>query len=299
MQNSKLYFIRVVEAGSFRKAASQLNVEASTVSRKIASLEKQLNVKLINRSQLRSFPTERGWMYYERLSTLIAEQTALDDEISEGVSHVTGTLRLAAPVDFGTRFVLPVCQKMQQLFPNLNMELMLGSEFSDLSENNLDIAVRIGHLPDSELIAQKVGQVARVLVASPDYLAQYGTPTTPAQLKAHKFVFYSSKQRKAVMQFSDGYQIAYKDLTTHFTINSITAIRQLVIAGAGIHLGPRWFFEEAINEGLVIPLLPKYPLQSFPAQCVYTSRYYSPIKVREFTRLLSEHLSEHLLSQVL
>ena len=291
MQNSKWYFIRVVEAGSFRKAAAQLNVEASTVSRKVASLEKQLNVKLLKRSRQRSIPTELGWIYYERLNSIMAQQTALDDEISQGVSHVTGTLRVAAPVDFGTQFVLPVCQKLQQQFPDLNMELKLGSEFSDLLENNLDVAVRIGNLPDSELIARKVGQVDRVLVASPDYLAKHGMPTTPNELLSHKFVFYSDTQRKRVMQFLDGSQIPFKTLNNQFTVNSVTAIRRLVIDGAGIHLGPRWFFEESIEQGQVMPLLPLYPMQSFPVQCVYTSRTYLPIKVREFTRLLAAHLA--------
>ena len=291
MQNSKWYFIRVVEAGSFRKAAAQLNVEASTVSRKVASLEKQLNVKLLKRSRQRSIPTELGWIYYERLNSIMAQQTALDDEISQRVSHVTGTLRVAAPVDFGTQFVLPVCQKLQQQFPDLNMELKLGSEFSDLLENNLDVAVRIGNLPDSELIARKAGQVDRVLVASPDYLAKHGTPTTPNELPSHKFVFYSDTQRKRVMQFLDGSQIPFKILNNQFTVNSVTAIRRLVIDGAGIHLGPRWFFEEAIEQRQVMPLLPLYPMQSFPVQCVYTSRAYLPIKVREFTRLLTAHLA--------
>ncbi len=291
MQNSKLYFIRVVEAGRFRKASLQLNVEASTVSRKVASLEKRLNVKLLNRSRQRSTPTELGWIYYERLNTIMAEQTALDDEISQGVSHVTGTLRVAAPVDFGTQFVVPVCQNLQQLFPDLNMDLILGSEFSDLFKNNLDVAVRIGNLPDSELIARKVGQVERVLVASPDYLAKHGTPNSPADLPAHKFVIYYNKQRRGWMQFLDGSQVAYKTLNTQFTVNSVTAIRRLVIDGAGIHLGPRWLFEEAITEGQVIPLLPMYPMQSFPVQCLYTSRSYLPTKVREFVRLLAEHLA--------
>lgn len=294
MDTSKLYFIRVVEAGSFRQAAMHLNVEPSTVSRKVASLEQRLNVQLLNRSPQSSTPTELGWEYYERLSTLMLEQTALDDEISQGVSHVKGTIHITAPVDFGTQFVVPVCQKLQQQFPNLNVELKLGSEFRELSTANLDVAVRIGQLPDSTLIAKKVGEVARVLVASPEYLARYGQPKTPNCLLEHRFIFYSSDQRNKLIQFSDGSQIPYKQLAVPFTVNSVTAIRQLVIAGQGIHLGPFWFFREAIEQGLVIPLLSDYPLRSYPVQCVYTSRHYLPIKAREFIKLMSEHLAEQL-----
>ncbi len=186
----------------------------------------------------------------------MAQQTALDDKISQGISHVTSALRVAAPVDFGTQFVLPICQKLQQLFPDLNMELKLGSKFSYLLENNLEVAVLISNLPDLGLIARKVGQVERVLVASPDCLAKYGTPTMPSELQSHKFVFYSDTQRKRVMQFLDGSQIPFKTLDNQFTGNSVTATRKLVIDGASIHLGPRWFFEEAIEQGQVIPLLP-------------------------------------------
>lgn len=292
MQSNKLCFIRVVEAGSFRKAAAQLKVEPSTVSRKVAKLEEKLNARLLNRTPQCSTPTELGWIYYERLIALMSEQAALDDEIGQGVNHIKGALRIAAPVDFGTHFVLPVCQKLQQQFPNLNITLELGSEFRDLLENNLDVAVRVGNLSDSSLIAKRIGDIGRVLVASPDYLARYGTPTTPENLYNHKFVFYSEQQRKRKINFLDGSEVMYKDLHAHFTVNSVTAIRQLIADGAGIHLGPYWFFAEAIKAGIVKTLLPAYPLQSFAVQCVYTSRDYLPVKVREFNTLMLEHLEQ-------
>ncbi|MEE4376696.1 MAG: LysR family transcriptional regulator [Candidatus Competibacteraceae bacterium] len=290
MSTVEQLFLQVVESGSFKKAAEHLNIEPSAVSRKIAVLEDRLKVKLLRRSTQRTTPTELGQHYYERLRRIIDDQTALEEEISSGVNRLTGKLRIAAPVDFGTQFVVPVIRKMQQQAPELSVELLLGSAFENLLEMNLDVAVRIGELPDSTLIAKKVGQNDRVLVGSPDYLAKHGTPTTLEQLQTHNFILYSSSQARSDIEFADGSRYSHSKITSNITVNSVSAVRQLVLEGAGIHLGPLWVFKDDIESGRLIRLLANKPLRSFPVHAVYPARSYLPFKIKEFTRLLAERL---------
>lgn len=283
-------YLHVVESGSFKKAAEHLKLEPSSVTRKIAALEGRLKVKLLRRSTQRTTPTELGQLYYEGLRKIIDEQNALEEMIVGGVENLSGKLRIAAPVDFGAQFVVPVVRNMQQQAPDLSVELFLGSYFENLAEQNLDVAVRIGVLQDSNLIARSLGQMDRVLVASPDYLSAHGTPVSVEQLKKHNFILYSPMQARSDIEFDDGGRFSHFMINSNITVNSVTAIRNLVLDGVGIHLGPRWLFEDDIECGRVIKLLTERPLRSFPVSAVYIERSYLPAKIRVFMDLMSERL---------
>jgi DNA-binding transcriptional LysR family regulator len=284
-------YVRVVESGSFKKAAESLNLEPSSVSRQIATLEDRLQVRLLRRSTQRTTPTELGQRYYERLRVILDDQLALEEEIRSGVSLLTGKLRITAPVDFGARFVVPVVCKLQELAPDLSVELSLGSPFESLLESDLDVAVRIGDLPDSSLIAKHLGHNKRVLVASPAYLDKYGTPTSLEHLESHNFILYSSSQARSDIEFADGSCYSHLKIRSNMTVNSVAAVRRLVLEGKGLHLGPLWVFAEDIESGRLVRLMPDRPLRSFPVHAVYPARSYLPVKVKEFIRLLSDELS--------
>lgn len=290
MDNVERLFLRVVETGSFKRAAEQLNQEPSSISRKVAALEDRLKVKLLRRSTQRTTPTELGQRYYERMRYIVDEQTELEEEIRSGVNRLSGTLRIAAPVDFGTRFVVPVARQMQQQSDDLNIELLLGSQFDNLQERSIDVAVRIGNLPDSSLVARKLGDVPRVLVASPDYLKTHGDPQTIDDLEQHNFVQYSPDTRRSDIKFEDGQYFPHTKIHSNITVNSVEAIRELVLANVGIHLGPEWIFKNDLSRGRVVRLLPDNGLSSFPVHAVYLARSYLPFKTREFTRLLADSL---------
>lgn len=284
-------FLHVVESGSFRKAAENLNLEPSSVSRKVAALEKRLKVKLLRRSTQSTTPTELGRRYYEKLRHLIDEHAALEEEIRNGVEHISGRLKIAAPVDFGTRFVVPVIQNMQQQAAELSVELLMGSHFENLLEMGLDVAVRVGELSDSNMIAKKLGELDRVLVASPGYLTKHGTPSIVEQLEKHNFIMYSPGQARSDIRFADGCKYSHTLLKSNITVNSASAVRNLVLDGAGLHVGPYWLFKDDIDNGRVIQLLADKPLKSFPVHAVYPTRSYLPFKIKEFVRLLSEKLT--------
>lgn len=297
MASAERIYLQVVEAGSLKAAAVLLGIEPSSVSRKIAALEKRLEVKLLRRSTQRSTPTELGQKYYDRLRHIVDEQAALEEEIRGGVAQLKGTLRVAAPADFGVQFVVPVIKAMQQQGPGLSVELLLGSHFENLLEQNIDVAVRVGELSDSALYARRLGDNPRVIVASPAYLVRHGTPHTVADLDDHEFILYTPGQRRAPIIFADGRRHSIDNLKARITVNSAAAVRSLVRDGLGLHHGPRWLFRDEIHRGELVTLLPDQPLQAYPVHAVYTSRSYVPFKVKEFIRLMSLQLKD--LSQAL
>ena len=291
MHSLQKLFVQVVEAGSFKKAAEQMHLEPSSLSRKIATLEKRLDVKLLHRSTRQTYPTELGRQYYQGLRRLLDEETALEEEITSGVKTLQGKIRISAPVNFGAKFVVPVVQEMLKSSSKLSVELLLGSNFINLVEQNIDVAVRIGQLPKSNLITQKIGYVPRVLVASPAYLKSCGTPKTVEDLTNHNFILYSPIQAKSDIEFANGSRFSHLKMKSNITVNSVNAILALVKNGLGVHLGPVWVFQEALELGEVCQVLPDFALKSFPIHAVYVARSFVPRKTEEFVRRLSKNLN--------
>ena len=285
-------FLQVVEAGSFKKAAEHQNIEASSLSRKIAMLESRLKVKLLYRSTSRTRPTELGQTYYDGLRRIVDDQMALEEEIISGVSTIKGRLRIGSTIDLGDQFIIPVIRSMQKQAPELSIELMLGSDIDDLVEKNLDIAIRIGPLSDSSLIAKLLGEIPRILVASPEYLDTRGVPKTPDDFIHHNFVLYSPVQAKSDIEFSDGTRISYSNLTSNMAVNSLRAIQTLVKDGAGIHCGPTWLYMDDLKEGRLVRLLPSYPVTGFTVYAVYASRSFLPKNTSELIKRISKQI-EH------
>lgn len=286
IETNEQLFLRVVEAGSLKAAAEQTGADPSAVSRKIAALEDRLGVKLLLRSTKRSKPTEAGTQYYEGMRALIEQQTALEARIAGTVDTPTGKLRVTAPVDFGAEFVAPVLGQLQDRAPGLKVELLLGSAFSDLVEQSIDVAIRIGRLPDSSLIARRLGSVPRVIAASSDYVREHGAPKTPEQAEAHPFIIYRPEQNNTDIKMHRNGKHVTMQMSGNLTVNSVSAIRNLVCAGKGLHMGPTWVFKDGLSDGSIVRVLPDYQLEAFPLHAVYVSTSYIPAKVRAFIDLM-------------
>ncbi|RRS06809.1 LysR family transcriptional regulator [Pseudoalteromonas sp. J010] len=279
--NEQIY-LKVVEAGSFKKAAEQLNTEPSSVSRSISSLEKRLGIKLVERSTKRSVPTEAGQKYYVGLKKLLDEKQSLEDLICGTVNQPSGALKVAAPHDFGCQFVVPVLEQMTDEFPELTVEILLGSQFEDLKSQGIDVAIRIGELPSSSLICRRIGNVPRVMVASKGYIHKHGLPTDIKSLSKHNFIFYKKSLHGTPVTIED-----YKfEMQGNFTVNSVSAVKQLVLDDKGIHIGPKWAFKEELDSERVVQLLPEVKLTSFPVHALYISRNFLPAKVKQFIQKL-------------
>ena len=275
-------FIRVVEAGSLRSVAMELGIDPSSVSRKVSALEDRLQAKLLRRSTKRSVPTEAGRRYYEGVRRLLDERLALESDVAGLIDEPRGRLRIGAPVDFGARFVAPVVAGLLNSAPDLDIELVLGSSFENLTEAGLDAVVRIGRLSDSSLIAKRIGIVPRVIVASAEYAEQNDLPRSPEHLAKHPFVFYRGGQRRLSIELTKKDRQKTIEVTGRVAANSVTAIRSLVLGGAGLHHGPLWAFENDIADGGMIAVLPKWELHAFPFYVLWPQSDFLPAKVREF-----------------
>ncbi|MEM7547894.1 MAG: LysR family transcriptional regulator [Pseudomonadota bacterium] len=290
IETNEQLFLRVVEAGSLKAAAEQVHADPSAVSRKIGALEDRLGVKLLQRSTKRSTPTEAGAAYYEGMRALIEQQSALEARIAGLIDTPTGKLRVTAPVDFGAEFVAPVLSELQEQVPDLKVELILGSTFSDLVEQGIDVAIRIGRLPDSSLIARRLGSVPRVIVASTDYVQANGAPETPQEAEAHPFIIYRPAQNNSGIRMHRGGKHFTMPMSGNLTVNSVSVIRDLVCAGKGLHMGPEWVFRDGLADGSLVQLLSEFELEAFPLHAIYVPTSYVPAKVRAFMDLMKRSL---------
>jgi len=285
-------FVRIVESGSLKAAASQLGADPSSVSRRLAALEARLGQQLLRRSTRGSRPTEAGARYFEGLAQIVAQQDALEAAVAGERDAPQGRLHVTAPPEFGVRFVVPVLESLQRAHPQLIVELALGTAFSNLSERGLDAAVRIGKLRDSSLHARRLGLVPRVLVASPAYLDAAGRPTQLAEISGHRFVSYLTQNGRNSLGATgpDGRALTL-EVEPAFTVNSISTLVRLVESGAGINLAPLWAFEASLAAGRVVALLPDHHFDAYPVQVVYPTRRYLPAKTRAFIEAMAEHVA--------
>jgi len=290
MNIPETYFLHVVDAGSFKKAAENLHVEPSTLSRKIAALELRVKAKLLHRSTSKTHPTEVGLLYYHGLRQISNEQIALEEDIFRNNNKIKGNLRIGATVDFGEKFIIPVILNMKKQAPELSIEMILGSDVDNLSEKNLDVAIRMGAMPSSNLYAKSVGDLPRVLVASPDYLKKNGVPKAPSDLADHNFVLYSALQAQRDIEFQDGTKFPHSKITSDIAVNSIRSIYELVKGGAGINWGPTWLYRDSLANGTLIKILPSTPVKGFSLHAVYTTKKYLPFKTKMFIELLSKSI---------
>ena len=184
-------FITVVESGSFVRAAQQLEVSTAAISRRIATLESALGSQLITRTTRRNDITEAGRAFYADAQAVFQLLDEAHERVRQGQEAASGTLRVAAPLSFGIQKVAPVLPPFMQRHPGLKVQLLLEDRTTDLHAEAIDVALRIGFLRDSSLVATRIGTVGRVLAASPAYLRRAGRPTTLAELRGHSVLNYS------------------------------------------------------------------------------------------------------------
>jgi DNA-binding transcriptional LysR family regulator len=166
-------FVRIVELGSLRMAALELNTEPSRVTRRLNALEEHIGIKLIERSKIQSAPTEAGQVYYDKVRILIEEMEQLETEVA-GTKHTPkGLLRVSCPVDFGAQYVSLWASELQSRYPELDIEIVLGDKFVDLQQDNIDVAIRIGQLQDSMLKSRHLGDMRMCIVGHPDYITSH------------------------------------------------------------------------------------------------------------------------------
>jgi DNA-binding transcriptional LysR family regulator len=279
-------FVAIVEAGSLIGASKRLRKSAPAVTRALSALEDRMGLRLVERTTRRLAPTEAGNALAERARTLLTNY----GEVLAGApqSPVRGVLRITAPVQFGRRHVAPIVSTFLNEYPDVRVELSLNDRNLDLIEEGLDLAVRIGQLSDSSLVVRHVGDVRRVLVASPAYLARRSVPRTPPELMAHDTIFGMARSPAREWRFGPAPAGASVRLAPRLLVDDVEAQLQAVRAGRGIARPLSYQVREELAAGTLVRLLQEFEPEPLPVHLVTLSRIYMAPKVRAFLDLAAQ-----------
>ncbi|PSD32402.1 LysR family transcriptional regulator [Stenotrophomonas maltophilia] len=281
-------FARVVETGSFTRAAHTLQISRTTVTQLVQQLEAHLRLRLLNRTTRRVSPTSAGAAYYAQCVRLLAEFDALEASIGAQALEPSGTLRINAPVSWGIARLGPLLASYRQRFPQVELDLALSDRLVDMVEEGYDVAIRITREPGPTLIARRLGESRVSLCAAPAYLAAHGTPQTPQELQAHACLSYSywAAGNNWPLQGPGGeVKVAVSSL---LHANNGDVLREAAIAGMGVILQPDFLLEDALADGRLVRVLPEWEAAPIGIFAVYTSRSHLAPKVRSFI----DHLVE-------
>jgi DNA-binding transcriptional LysR family regulator len=280
-------FVKVVQAGSFSQAAKLLNMPNSTVSAKVAALEKRLGVTLLQRTTRRLHLTEAGAGYFRRCMTALEELHAAESELESERSETKGVLRLTAPVELGRSALPPVLDVLMKRHPAIKIDLIITNRLVDLVAENIDVAVRAGPLKDSGLIAKRfvLGQFG--LWASPSYLKNNSVPRNPDELKEHdclRFAPFAGRK----LQLTNGRERVQITLAGRITADDFEALRALAVLGWGIALLPSFLCAEEAKERKLVSVLPNWRGDSVTISVVYPAQRFVAPKIRAFITAAEE-----------
>lgn len=277
-------FVEVARVGSFSGAGMALGIPNATVSRRIAALERSLDVRLFNRSTRSVALTTLGRRYLERCAHLIDEARAIHEQLHLETSAMGGELCISMPVDFAVSYVGPLLSEFALQYPGVRFQLDLSSQFIDLVTAKIDVAIRIGTLRDSGLVARRIGDIRLGLFASPAYVHSHGLPEQPSTLDQHEII--------------DGYPPSYwkfkgaknsVKVQGRFNTNNVSMMRTLAERGMGIAMLPLHLAQDSLDGRRLLRVMPEHEIQALPIQAVMLSRK-QPTVVRVFVNYLANRL---------
>jgi len=284
-------FARVVEAGSFARAADRLDLSNSAVSRHVADLEQHLGVRLLHRTTRRLALTEAGEAYHVRCVQLLADLEDAESGVSAGASTARGTIRLTASINFGVRHLAPLVAAFIEHHPLVRVDVALSDHRVDLVEAGLDLAIRIGAPGGDSLVARRLAESRLVLCASPDYLRRRGTPRTLADLATHDCLLYHHVEPRNVWSLLDrkGREHSVR-VSGPVDADNGDFLVALAAAGLGIAMEPDFIVGPELADGRLVRILEDWRGRATGIYAVYPSRRHLPAKVRLFVDFLADQL---------
>lgn len=288
-------FVRIVDAGSITKAANQLDIAKSAVSRRLKDLETRLGTQLINRTTRQSHLTEEGAHYYQRANDILNEVDLLNEHTSGTKAHISGTLKMSAPLSFGLLHLNAVIDDYANQHPDLNFELDFSDRHIDLVEEGYELAIRIGELPDSSYQAKPLTTIRTVICASPDYLSKMGTPKNLESLEGHTFLHYGfSKQNHIELIDPQGQkQTLFMPKNSKMKANNGDFLLDMAVRGHGITIAPTFIAYQALARGELIPIFENYDLPAFHAYAVYPKNRFLSQRCRLLIDFIAERFGEN------
>jgi len=285
-------FTKVVEQGSFARAADRLDLSASAVSRHVADLEAHLGVRLLNRTTRKLSLTESGQAFHERAVQLLSDLEEAEAAVAASALVPRGTLRLTCAIAFGERYVAPAIAAFGARHPQLRFDIELSDRMVDLVEEGFDVAIRVGASSSQALIARRIGQTQLICCASPDYIARHGKPRAPKDLAKHRCLAYSYLPIRDQWRFRDasGNEHVVR-ITSPVSANNGRFLALLAASGMAIAFEPDFAVRDEIRSGRLVELLAEYRPPAIPIHAVYPSRRHLSAKVRAFVDFMAERFA--------
>ena len=290
--------LSVTELGSLSAAGRKLGMPLATVSRKLSELEAHLKVRLLNRSTRRLTLTDAGRDYAAACRRILDDVDETERAAAGEYRAPRGHLTITAPIVFGRLHVLPIAIEFMREHPQVDVRLALGDGIANLLEDRVDIAVRIGVLPDSSLLATRVGTIRRVVCASPGYLAAHGVPATPADLGAHRCVTFDALMAADAWVFRVGGAEQLVPIHTRLSVNTAEAAIDAANAGVGLTRVLSYQVDAAVRAGQLTVVLEDAEPAPIPVSLVYTGALRLPLKTRAFLDFAAPRLRERVAAGV-
>ena len=285
--NAISIFCKVIETQSFTQAANQQNISVAMASKLVSQLEEHLKTRLLQRTTRKIVPTEAGMLYYQRCQAILLDLSEADSNISNMATSLQGNLLISVPRDFGLLYISPNLPKFIELHPNLHVEIEFEDKRVDLVAEGYDLALRIGYMQDSSLVARKISSSPMHFVDSPSYLESRGTPLTPDDLEYHQGLLYKSSLNQVHWQSTKANQIQRYKIQSKVVSNNGMALLEMTKAGLGISNAPDFFVKDALASGELVEILSEYKQKPLDIYVVYPNRRHLPAKVRAFIEFLA------------
>jgi DNA-binding transcriptional LysR family regulator len=287
--------VAAVEAGSLSAAARRLGTPLSTISRKVSELEAHLKARLLNRSGRKLTLTDAGRAYVEACKRILEDVGEAERAASGEYSAPKGDLVITAPIVFGRLHVLPVAMEFLKAYPDVDIRCLLTDRVVNLLEDHVDLAVRIGELPDSSLIATPIGSIRRVVCGSPAYFAQRGTPKDIGELAVHDCITFEELSSPDVWVFPTGKSNVSAAVHSRLVVNTAEAAIDAAIAGLGITRVLSYQVADAVRAGLLVIVLKEFEPTSLHISLIYAGQRLLPLKLRAFLDFAAPRLKARLL----
>ncbi|WOB25128.1 MULTISPECIES: LysR family transcriptional regulator [Xanthomonas] len=287
-------FLRVLDLGSITAAAHSLDLSVAVASQRLKRLERDLGVRLLHRTTRRLHPTPEGQQLAARGRVLVDDLEALADDLRESAHDVGGTLRVTLSASFGRQYISPLLPAFQARHPRLRISAHLSDDLVDLVQQGFDLAIRIGALDDSGLVARRIADNRRTLAASPAYLQRHGTPRTPEELMQHPGVLLMGRDGRQdlwTLQTPQGGQVRVR-MQSRFESNFGELVRDAVLAGQGIAMYSYWHIADDLRAGRLVEVMIDYPPPTSNISAVMPARQLQPPRVRAFVEFLLEHFGQ-------
>jgi DNA-binding transcriptional LysR family regulator len=281
-------FVRVAQYESISRAARALGMPISTVSRRLSVLESQLGVTLLRRTTRRVTLTAQGREYFNQCQEPLALLQDAERVLTQSQREPEGMLRISVPVVMGHKSFLEFVSDFQKAHPRVRIDLFITNTFLDLLAENVDVAIRFGELSDSSVVAARLGKNVRHLAAAPGYVKGRGTPAEPSDLARHDCVLLSAKNNEAHWELVSGRRKARVHVAGPISSRDFNTVSAFVERGHGIGLLPSTYCDDAVAEGRLVRLLPKWTSPPIPVFVVYPGRKFLPLRLSAFLQALAK-----------